>query len=62
MSQDVTREFLSIPEFSLKLGLHRETVEKLIERGIIHAVRFTENGKTIIPISEIARLAKEYRR
>jgi excisionase family DNA binding protein len=52
-------DFLSVKEFSIKVGLHHNTVRKLIKNGRLSAVNVGNNKNSYfrIPKSEIGRLA-----
>lgn len=45
---------ISRNEAAHRLGVHRATVSRAIERGELHAVRF--GRRVLIPVSEIERI------
>lgn len=46
---------LKVPEAAALLGVNPQTVRRLIERGLIKAIRATRHP--LIPVSEIQRFA-----
>lgn len=55
MSTELQRALLSVPEAARTLGVSLRTMWRLIAAGEIRAVRL--RGRTLIPVSELGRIA-----
>lgn len=53
------KEFLSVKEFAIKIGLHYNTIIRAIKSGRLNAVRIGYGKKAAyrIPVTEIHRIA-----
>ena len=48
--------FVSVADFSRRLGVSPRTVQRSISRGYLRGVRLNPNGKLMIPEAEVRRL------
>ena len=59
MSGQVAREFMSVPEASSFLGVHRNTLYKLIREGEIPAFRLIRGGRWKFKRSVLEQLIED---